>query len=180
VETSQRVVDAILAALGAMAPSQGTMNNVTFGDGTFGYYETLAGGVGGSPGAPGPSATHVHMTNSRITDPEILESRYPVRVRRFAVRHGSGGRGRFPGGDGLVRELEALVPLSVGVLAERRVAGARGLSGGGDAAPGEDRVIRAGGEVEAIGGRVELELGAGDILRIATPGGGGYGDGGSG
>ena len=179
VETSQRVVDAFLAALGVMAPSQGTMNNVTFGDGTFGYYETLAGGVGGAPGSPGPSATHVHMTNSRITDPELLEARYPVRVRRFAIRRGSGGAGRWPGGDGLIRELEALAPLSVAVLAERRAAGARGLEGGGQAAPGVDEVVAADGSVRPIGGRTELELAVGETLRIATPGGGGYGSEGS-
>lgn len=179
VETSQRVVDAILAALGVMAPSQGTMNNITFGDGTFGYYETLAGGVGGAPNAPGPSATHVHMTNSRITDPELLEARYPVRVRRFAIRRGSGGAGRWPGGDGLVREIEALAPLRVSVLAERRATGARGLAGGGDAAPGVDEVVAVDGSTRAIGGRTELDLRVGETLRIATPGGGGYGSEGS-
>lgn len=175
VETSQRVVDAILAALGVMAPSQGTMNNITFGDGSFGYYETLAGGVGGAPGAPGPSATHVHMTNSRITDPEVLELRYPVRVRRFAIRRGSGGEGRWPGGDGLVRELEALAPLSLAVLAERRAEGARGLEGGRPAEPGVDEVVDTEGRARRIGGRCELELAVGETLRIATPGGGGYG-----
>ncbi len=179
VETSQRVVDAILAALGVMAPSQGTMNNVTFGDGTFGYYETLAGGVGGAPDTPGPSATHVHMTNSRITDPELLEARYPVRVRRFSLRRGSGGAGRWPGGDGLVREIEALAPLRVSVLAERRAAGARGLEGGGAGAPGVDEVVGVDGSARPIGGRVELELAIGETLRIATPGGGGYGTPGS-
>jgi len=176
VETSQRVVDAILAALGRMAPSQGTMNNLTFGDGTFGYYETLAGGIGAGEGRSGPSATHVHMTNSRITDPEILERRYPVRVRRFAVRRGSGGEGAWPGGDGLVRELEALAPLSVALISERRAAGARGLAGGHAAVPGLNEVLRADGSVEVLPGRVEVQLGVGDRLRIATPGGGGYGN----
>ena len=175
VETSQRVVDAILAALGRMAPSQGTMNNVTFGDGSFGYYETLAGGVGAAEGWPGPSATHVHMTNSRVTDPEILERRYPIRVRRFAIRRGSGGVGAWDGGDGLVRELEALAPLSVAVLSERRAAGARGLEGGDAGVPGLNEVLRTSGSVEVLGGRAELTLEVGDVLRIATPGGGGYG-----
>src|SRR5262249_9183778 len=118
VETSQRVVDVLLGALGLAAASQGTMNNVLFGDARFGYYETICGGAGATPQADGADAVHTHMTNTRLTDPEVLERRYPVRVRSFAIRRGSGGKGRLRGGDGVVRTLEFLKPLEVSILSQ--------------------------------------------------------------
>ncbi|HVK04339.1 MAG TPA: hydantoinase B/oxoprolinase family protein, partial [Armatimonadaceae bacterium] len=144
-ETSQRVVDLLLEALGLAANSQGTMNNILFGSDAFGYYETVCGGAGATPTAAGASAVHTHMTNTRITDPEVLERRCPVRVERFAVRRGSGGAGRHPGGDGAVREIAFLAPVSLSVLTQHRVSGPRGAEGGGDGKPGRQRVIRADG-----------------------------------
>ncbi|MEM1418041.1 MAG: hydantoinase B/oxoprolinase family protein, partial [Myxococcota bacterium] len=175
VETSQRVVDVLLAAFGVAAASQGTMNNVSLGDASFGYYETLGGGAGAGPGFAGAHAVHTHMTNSRITDPEVLEARHPLRLRRFAVRRRSGGAGAHPGGDGLVRELEARVPLTVSLLSERRERAPFGLAGGEPGTPGRNAVLRADGRVEELPGKARIELGVGDVLRVETPGGGGYG-----
>jgi 5-oxoprolinase (ATP-hydrolysing) len=175
VETSQRVVDVLLAAMGRAAASQGTMNNLAFGDASFGYYETIGGGAGAGPGFTGASGVHVHMTNTRITDPEVLESRTPVIVRRFALRRGSGGRGRFAGGDGLVRELEFTAPVTASILSERRVRAPFGLAGGEAGAPGRNLWLRADGGVETLPGRATVALAPGDRLRIETPGGGGYG-----
>src|SRR4029077_10233821 len=120
VETSQRVVDVLLGALGVAAASQGTMNNLTFGDDTFGYYETICGGSGATRDADGADAVHTHMTNTRLTDPEVIERRYPVRVHEFSIRRGSGGAGRFHGGDGIVRRIEFLRTLRLSILSERR------------------------------------------------------------
>ncbi len=176
VETSQRLVDLVLRALGACAAGQGTMNNVTFGraDGRGGaYYETICGGSGAGPGFDGECAVQVHMTNTRITDPEVLELRWPVVVRRFAVRDGSGGAGRQRGGDGAVREIEFLEPLVGGVLSERRAHGAPGLGGGGAGAPGRNVLVHAGRET-ALPGRAAFVVAAGDVLRVETPGGGGF------
>ena len=170
VETSQRVVDVLLGALGRLAASQGTMNNLTFGDESFGYYETVAGGSGAAEGCPGASAVHTHMTNSRLTDPEVLETRFPVRLTELSIRRGSGGRGRWPGGDGIVRELEALRPLRLSILSERRTRAPFGLAGGEPGTPGKNRV----GDRD-VGGKVELDVPAGARVRIETPGGGGYG-----
>jgi 5-oxoprolinase (ATP-hydrolysing) len=175
VETSQRVVDVLLGALGLAAASQGTMNNVSFGDERFGYYETIGGGAGAGPDFDGASGVHVHMTNTRITDVEVLEARYPVRVLEFGVRRGSGGRGRHRGGDGLVRRYLFLAPVSVSILSERRTRAPWGLAGGLPGARGRNAVERRSGAVEEIGGRATLELEPGDCLRIETPGGGGYG-----
>jgi 5-oxoprolinase (ATP-hydrolysing) len=175
VETSQRVVDVLLGALGLAAASQGTMNNLTLGERGWGYYETLAGGCGASARAAGASAVHSHMTNSRITDPEVLESRFPVRVRRFAIRRGSGGAGARRGGDGLVRAIEALVPMSASILSERRTTRPFGLAGGGPGAAGANVLVRADGTRIAIGSKATVELLAGDCIEIATPGGGGHG-----
>lgn len=171
VETSQRVVDVLLGALELAAASQGTMNNVTFGDGTFGYYETLAGGAGAGPGFDGACCVHTHMTNSRITDPEVLEDRFPVRLIRFERRRGSGGAGRWRGGDGVVREYELLAPLRFSILSERRTRAPFGLSGGGAGAPG--RNLHEGAEVAA---KVVIEGQPGERIRIETPGGGGFGE----
>ncbi len=169
VETSQRIVDVLLGALGRAAASQGTMNNLTFGDATFGYYETIAGGAGATPGHAGASAVHTHMTNTRLTDPEVLESRFPVRVLELSIRRGSGGRGRWPGGDGVVRELELLRPLHVSILSERRTRAPFGLCGGQPGAPGRNLL-----DGVEIPGKAEVEAREGARLRIETPGGGGY------
>ena len=174
VETSQRVVDCILGALGAAAASQGTMNNLAFGNDSFGYYETIGGGAGAGPGFPGADAVHVHMTNTRLTDPEVLEARYPVRVRTFAIRRGSGGAGRWRGGDGIVRELEFLAPLQVSLLTQRRTRPPFGLGGGAPGQCGRNTLLRA-GEETALGWAAQITVAAHDVLRIETPGGGGYG-----
>jgi 5-oxoprolinase (ATP-hydrolysing) len=185
VETSQRVVDVLLAATGRCAASQGTMNNVTFGDGTFGYYETIAGGAGaggpwqGADGFDGASGVHTHMTNTRITDPEVLESRYPVRLVRFGFRAGSGGKGRWRGGDGLVRHLRFLAPLRVSLLCERREVAPFGLAGGAPGKAGCNVLLRSGTEPEELPGRCTVDVAAGDDLVIETPGGGGFGSPGS-
>ncbi len=176
VETSQRLVDLLLKAFGLTACSQGTMNNVIFGDGRFGYYETLGGGCGAGPGFDGASAVHSHMTNTRMTDPEILEHRYPVRVRRLGVRRGSGGAGRWRGGDGLVRELELLAPVQVSLLSQHRVQGPYGMEGGGAGAPGRQWIVRADGTVQKLGPVDGASAGAGDRLVVETPGGGGWGE----
>jgi 5-oxoprolinase (ATP-hydrolysing) len=175
VETSQRVVDTLLKALGVAACSQGTMNNVVFGSARGGYYETVCGGAGATPTSRGASAVHTHMTNTRITDPEILETRYPVRLERFEVRRGSGGVGRHRGGDGVVREMTFLAPVSLSVITQHRTAGAYGLAGGAPGSPGRQRVRRADGTVEELAPTAQTEMGAGDALILETPGGGGWG-----
>lgn len=178
VETSQRIVDCVLGALGVAAASQGTMNNFSFGDATFGYYETICGGAGAGPGFDGASAVHTHMTNTRLTDPEVLEARYPVRLVRFTIRRGSGGMGRFRGGDGVTREFELLAPLHVSLLSQRRTRGPYGLNGGAAGMPGRN-LFRLGGECDwqSLGWFAQLSLQAGDQIRIETPGGGGFGGG---
>ncbi|MGB5684506.1 MAG: hydantoinase B/oxoprolinase family protein, partial [Candidatus Electrothrix sp.] len=174
--TSQRVVDVVLRAFGVAAASQGCMNNLTFGNENFGYYETIGGGAGAGPSWPGQAGVHTHMTNTRITDPEILERRYPVLVREFSLRRGSGGKGKFRGGDGLVRELEFLKPLEVSILSERRVFAPYGLKGGEDGKRGENIFIRNNGRRLNLGGKNAIQTEAGDRLRICTPGGGGWGN----
>jgi 5-oxoprolinase (ATP-hydrolysing) len=173
VETSMRVVDVVYQALGVLACGQGTMNNFTFGTKDWGYYETICGGAGAGPGFHGASAVHTHMTNTRITDPEVLERRYPVVLRAFAIRRGSGGAGEFRGGDGTVREFEFLAPVTCGILSERRDTAPRGLNGAGDGAPGRNLLLR-GSDLTELPGHASLDLLAGDIIRIETPGGGGY------
>ena len=175
VETSQLCCDALLGAVGALAGSQGTMNNVTFGNAEHQYYETLCGGTGAGPGFPGADAVHSHMTNSRLTDVEVLEQRHPVRVEHFGIRRGSGGAGRWRGGDGAIRVLRFLEPMSVAVLSDRRRIPPHGLAGGQPGACGRNQLVRADGRVEALGGRASLSVQAGDRLVIETPGGGGYG-----
>lgn len=174
-EVSQRLVDTLLKALGMAACSQGTMNNVLWGTGRFGYYETVCGGAGAGPGWHGASAVHTHMTNTRITDPEVVEHRYPVRVERFGVRPGSGGAGAFRGGDGAVRETVFLEPMSLSVLTQHRVDGPYGLHGGHPGAPGRQRLVRASGEVVELASVDGCEVGPGDRLVLETPGGGGWG-----
>lgn len=174
-EVSQRLVDTMIRALGIAACSQGTMNNVLWGSDRFGYYETIAGGEGATEGHPGASAVHTHMTNTRITDVEVLEHRFPVRVERFALRGGSGGAGRWPGGEGVVREFTFLAPISVSVLTQHRIEGPFGVAGGSSGAPGEQLVIRANGEQVMLGSVDGCDVRPGDRMVIMTPGGGGWG-----
>lgn len=175
VETSQRLVDLLFKALGMAAASQGTMNNLAIGDEGFGYYETIGGGTGAGPGFGGASAVHSHMTNTRATDPEILEARYPLRVWRHAVRTASGGVGHMRGGDGIVRELEFLAPVTVSILSQRRLTAPYGVAGGRDGLPGAQRLVRASGEQVELAPIISVAVEAGDRLLIETPGGGGYG-----
>jgi 5-oxoprolinase (ATP-hydrolysing) len=175
VETSQRIVDALFRALNVLASSQGTMNNLTFGDAELQYYETICGGAGASANAGGADAVHTHMTNSRLTDPEVLEWRFPVRLVRFAIRRGSGGRGRHGGGNGVVREIEFLKPMTAAMLSNCRVVPPHGLAGGGDGKVGRNMIVRGNGHREDLAGTVEVAVDVGDRLVIETPGGGGYG-----
>lgn len=176
VETSQVVTDALFRAFGAMAASQGTMNNFTFGNASHQYYETIAGGAGAGPDFDGASAVQTHMTNSRLTDPEVLESRFPVLLEEFSIRRGSGGKGRHTGGDGVVRRVRFREAMQAGMLANRRRVAPFGLAGGGDGAPGINRVIRADGRIEELPATASVEVEAGDVFEVLTPGGGGYGD----
>jgi len=173
--TSQRVTDVVLKAFKACAASQGCMNNLTFGDETFGYYETIAGGAGAGPSWHGQSGVHTHMTNTRITDPEILEKRYPVLLSEFGLRSGSGGDGMFKGGNGVIRDIEFLRPMSCCILSERRVHHPYGLEGGLPGACGLNLVVKQDGRVISLGPKNSLQLEMGDHIRIITPGGGGYG-----
>lgn len=176
VETSQRVVDVLLGGLGVAAASQGTMNNFVVGDATFGYYETICGGSGATAVQAGASAVHTHMTNTRITDPEVLELRYPMRLLRFAIRRGSGGQGQHRGGDGAIRELQFLKPLTVSLLTGRRTDRAPyGLAGGADGALGENWLIKADGGSGRLPACCRIEVQPGDRITLLTPGGGGYG-----
>jgi N-methylhydantoinase B len=196
VETSQRMVDTLLRALAKAVPhripaaSQGTMNNLTLGgldprhvsrnasgqtNAPFAYYETTAGGMGARPTKDGASAIHTHMTNSWNTPIEVFEQVYPVRMRRYAVRRGSGGRGRYNGGDGIVREIQLLTDTQVGLLCDRRLRGPYGLAGGEDGTPGKNSIIDPGGKTTALPGKTSLQAKAGSILKIETPGGGGWG-----
>ena len=175
VETSQAVTAALLGALGAAAASQGTMNNLTFGDARRQYYETVCGGAGAGPDWDGCSAVHTHMTNSRLTDPEVLERRYPVRVEEFRIRRGSGGAGAHRGGDGVVRRLRFLEPMTAALVSSSRRVPPYGLAGGLPGARGRNAVERADGRVEELPGVVRTHMAPGDVLRLETPGGGGYG-----
>ena len=175
VETSQVITDCLLAAIRALAPSQGTMNNFTFGNERHQYYETIAGGAGAGPDFDGASAVQTHMTNSRLTDPEILESRYPVILERFAIRHGSGGAGAHSGGDGVERQLRFLEPMDAAILSNRRRVPPSGIEGGEPAKPGVNRVVRANGRVELLSATASTRMEVGDRFIIETPGGGGFG-----
>ena len=175
VETSQCIVDALYGALGVLAASQGTMNNLTFGDAQLQYYETIAGGAGAGPDFDGCDAVQTHMTNSRLTDPEILEGRFPVLVREFAIRRGSGGAGRHHGGDGVARRLRFRRALSGALLANHRRIAPFGLAGGAEGAHGEAFIRRIDGTLERLGATARFEVAAGDELTILTPGGGGFG-----
>jgi 5-oxoprolinase (ATP-hydrolysing) len=179
VETSQAVTSALFLALGVQAAAQSTMNNTTWGDATRQYYETVCGGTGAGrmsdgTGHPGTSGVHSHMTNSRLTDPEVLEWRYPVVLEAFRIRRGSGGAGRFPGGDGVTRRIRFLAPMTLAILSGHRIVPPPGLDGGGAGSLGRNRIVRADGTVETIAAADRTEVGPGDVWWLETPGGGGY------
>ena len=177
VETSQVVTDALFAATGRLAPSQGTMNNFTFGNERHQYYETIAGGSGAGPDHDGTSAVQTHMTNSRLTDPEILENRLPVRLDQFAIRRGSGGPGKHTGGDGVIRAVTFLERMRANILANRRRVAPRGIDGGADGQAGRNWVERIDGTAEMLSATASAEMQPGDRFVIETPGGGGFGGG---
>ena len=163
------------APLGLLASSQGTMNNFIYGNATYQNYETICGGTGAGPDHPGTSAVHSHMTNTRMTDPEVVEWRFPVRVESFAIRYGSGGAGKFPGGDGVIRKIRFLEPMTATILSSHRETEPYGLAGGEAGKKGDNRVLHPDGTTTLLAGNDEIALSAGDIFIIKTPGGGGYG-----
>lgn len=175
VETSQAITGALYAALGVQAEGSGTMNNVTFGNERHQYYETVASGSGAGDGFPGAPVVQTHMTNSRLTDPEVLEWRLPVQLDEFAVRRGSGGAGQWSGGDGAVRRIRFHEPMTVSTLSQHRRVPPYGMAGGEPGALGANRVEHADGTVTALGASDSADVGADDVLVIETPGGGGYG-----
>ncbi|WP_238584411.1 hydantoinase B/oxoprolinase family protein [Legionella gratiana] len=175
VETSQCIVDTLLGALGVVAASQGTCNNFTFGNEHYQYYETICGGSGAGPDFDGASAVHTHMTNTYLTDPEILEWRFPVLLEEFALRKGSGGVGVHRGGDGVVRRIRFLETMVANIISSHRVIPPYGVQGGASGKLGHNWVQRANGTVEELGGCARVEMHPGDVFVIETPGGGGYG-----
>ena len=174
-EVSQAITETLYGALGVLAGSQGTMNNFVYGNDVHQNYETICGGAGAGDGFNGASAVHTHMTNTRMTDPEVLESRYPVRVEEFSIRRESGGGGKYRGGDGVVRKLRFLEPMTATVLTSHRQTRPFGVSGGGAGKAGENSVIRADGSTESLAGNDSREMDMGDVFVLKTPGGGGYG-----
>ena len=174
-EVSQAIADTLYGALGVIAGSQGTMNNFVYGNDVHQNYETICGGTGAGDGFHGTSAVHSHMTNTRMTDPEVLETRFPVRVDEFSIRHGSGGLGKYVGGNGIVRRLRFLEPMTVTVLSSHRKVAPHGAAGGGEASVGENSVERADGHLNELKGNDEVQLTVGDVFVMKTPGGGGYG-----
>jgi 5-oxoprolinase (ATP-hydrolysing) len=179
VETSLAVTNALYGALGVLAAAQGTMNNFTFGNDRYQYYETICGGSGAGPEFDGTSAVHTLMTNSRLTDPEVLEQRFPVLLESFAIRRGSGGAGRHKGGDGAVRRIRFLEPMTAAILANHRKVPPFGVAGGEPGAVGRTTVVRVAGAEDQLGSTDKTEMGAGDAIVIETPGGGGFGEAGS-
>ena len=175
VETSQCITDALYGALGVLAASQGTMNNFTFGNSRYQYYETVAGGSGAGPDFDGADVVQTHMTNSRLTDHEVLEWRFPVLLESFAIRAGSGGRGRRRGGHGAVRRVRFLEPMTAAILSGRRLVRPHGMAGGEPGQPGRNYVLRAAGGSADLGPFGQTEMAPGDVFVIETPGGGGYG-----
>jgi 5-oxoprolinase (ATP-hydrolysing) len=180
VETSQAIANALFGALGVLAAGQGTMNNLSFGNAACQYYETVAGGSGAGllaegQGFDGCDAVQSHMTNSRLTDPEILEARFPVRLERFALRRGSGGGGRWRGGDGVVRLLRCLEPLTLAILSGSRRVPPFGMAGGSPGRCGRNALLRADGRIEELGGSAQVAMAPGDAFLLETPGGGGWG-----
>ena len=175
VETSQAMANALYGALGVIAAGQGTMNNLTFGNDRYQYYETIGGGAGAGPDFPGASAVHTHMTNTRLTDPEVLELGYPVVLEAFQIRKKSGGDGRWRGGDGIVRRLRFREPMKVVILANHRVVAPFGLEGGNSGEVGKTSILRKDGSIEVLGSCDQREVAAGDAIVVETPGGGGWG-----
>ncbi|NTW20055.1 MAG: 5-oxoprolinase, partial [Nostocales cyanobacterium W4_Combined_metabat2_030] len=175
VETSQTIVDALYGALGVMAASQGTMNNFTFGNDKYQYYETICGGSGAGRNFHGTDAVHTHMTNSLLTDPEILETRYPVQLESFSLRVDSGGKGKYTGGNGVIRRIKFLEPMTANILASHRLIPPFGLHGGENGKVGKTWIKRENGTEENLGNTATVEMQAGDIFVIETPGGGGFG-----
>ncbi|MGI0487041.1 hydantoinase B/oxoprolinase family protein, partial [Pantanalinema rosaneae CENA516] len=175
VETSQAVTDALYGALGVLAAAQGTMNNFTFGNDRYQYYETICGGSGAGANFNGTDAVHTHMTNSRLTDPEVLEWRFPVLLEQFAIRAESGGTGQHHGGNGVIRRIRFREAMTAAILSNHRVVPPFGLQGGSPGQVGQNWVERSSGEIEPLGSQAEVEMRSGDVFVIATPGGGGYG-----
>ncbi|ACK71925.1 5-oxoprolinase (ATP-hydrolyzing) [Gloeothece citriformis PCC 7424] len=175
VETSQTIVDALYGALGVMAASQGTMNNFTFGNDRYQYYETICGGSGAGINYNGTDAVHTHMTNSRLTDPEILETRYPVLVESFSIRANSGGKGKYTGGNGLIRRIKFLEPMTANILSNHRLIPPFGLNGGESGQVGHNQVQRRDGRIEKLDSTATVTMQIGDVFVIETPGGGGFG-----
>jgi 5-oxoprolinase (ATP-hydrolysing) len=176
VETSTCITNALYGALGAMAAGQCTMNNFTFGNARHQYYETISGGSGAGPGFDGTSVVQTHMTNSRLTDPEVLEFRFPVRLESYAIRAGSGGKGRWKGGNGGTRRVRFLEAMTASILSNGRHHGAFGMAGGEPGQPGANRVERADGRIEPLDHIGSVQMQPGDVFVIETPGGGGYGE----
>jgi 5-oxoprolinase (ATP-hydrolysing) len=176
VETSMVIVDALYGAMGRLAAAQGTMNNFTFGNQRHQYYETICGGSGAGHGFEGASVVQTHMTNSRLTDPEILESRYPILIERFAVRRGSGGDGQWRGGNGAVRVVRFREAMTAAILSNRRTTAPFGVAGGENAKAGRNAVRREDGRIEELPATAQAEMQPGDAFIIETPGGGGFGE----
>ena len=174
VETSQNITDCLYGALGTMSASQGTMNNFTFGNEKYQYYETICGGSGAGSNFAGTDAVHTQMTNSRLTDPEVLEWRFPVILESFSIRPDSGGKGNYTGGNGVIRRLRFLETMTAAILSSRRKIAPFGLQGGGAGKPGKNYIERQNGIVENLGSTAIVEINPGDIFVIETPGGGGY------
>ena len=175
VETSQCITDTLYGALGVLASAQGTMNNFVYGNERYQNYETICGGTGAGPDHDGTSAVHSHMTNTRMTDPEVLEWRFPVRLEEFRIRRGSGGPGRHRGGDGVIRKMRFLEAMTATTLSSHRETDPYGLAGGGPGARGRNFVERADGGRDALTGNDETEMRPGDVFVLETPGGGGFG-----
>ena len=175
-EVSQAIAYTLYGALGVIAGSQGTMNNFVYGNDNYQNYETICGGAGAGDGFDGASAVHSHMTNTRMTDPEVLETRFPVRLNEFSIRNGSGGQGRFNGGNGIVRKLQFLEPMTVTMLSSHRIITPHGAKGGDAGAIGENSVIRANGEHQTLRGNDEISVLSGDVVVLKSTGGGGFGE----
>ncbi|MEO0406438.1 MAG: hydantoinase B/oxoprolinase family protein, partial [Cyanobacteria bacterium P01_A01_bin.135] len=173
--TSQAIANALYGALGVMAAGQGTMNNFTFGNQRHQYYETICGGAGAGPYFDGADAVQTHMTNSRLTDPEVLEWRFPVLVEAFGIRRGSGGAGTHRGGNGVLRRIRFRETMTAAILSGHRRVAPFGLEGGEPGATGHNWVLRHDGEREPLGGSAQVEMQSGDAIAIETPGGGGFG-----
>jgi 5-oxoprolinase (ATP-hydrolysing) len=175
VETSQAIVDGLYGALNVMAASQGTMNNFTFGNQKYQYYETICGGSGAGINYHGTDAIHTHMTNSRLTDPEVLEWRYPVLLQEFSIRENSGGLGEFQGGNGIIRKIQFLEKMTAGILSEHRIIPPFGLNGGQPGLVGKNYILRNNGMIEQLTSTATVEMNINDSFVIESPGGGGYG-----